>query len=465
MVRPFTTGLAAECATLWDRIADDLHDPQVMWQIGALVLSLACGWLIQRIATRHTLRLTDDNEAVNTVRRFGAHSMRRLLFPLSALIFVIVARSVLSRFYKVYLLDLAIPLLLSMVVIRFVAFALRQTIGGAAWSVGLEKTFAITVWAIVALHLLGWLPDIIKDLDSISLMLGTQRLSLWTVMQGIAMVLLAVIIALWLAGMLERRLAGASHMDPNVRLVLARISRAVLLIVAILIALPMVGINLTTLSMFGGALGVGLGFGLQKIAANYVSGFIILLDRSLRIGSLITIGNERGIVKEITTRYTVLRASNGIESIVPNEILVSSVVQNETLSDNQVSLTLSFQVSYTADVEQAMAILVEVAREQRRVLQKPPPSAYLTSFGENGIQLRLGCWITDPSEGTSDIVSAINMKVWRSFKAAGIGFPFPQREIRITAESSTVPGLTDQPGIAARQEAPGEPPPAHPHSA
>ncbi len=463
MEKSFAAGLATECATLWGRMADNLRDPQVMWQIGALVLSLACGWLIQRIATRHALQLADD-ETASTARRFGTHGMRRILFPLSALILVVVARSVLNRYYKVYLLDLAIPLLLSMAIIRFVAFALRQTIGRATWSIGLEKTFAIIVWAIVALHLLGWLPDIIADLDAISITLGAQKLSLWMVMQGIAMVLLAVIVALWLAGALERRLAGASHIDPNVRLVLARVSKAALLIVAILIALPMVGIDLTTLSMFGGALGVGLGFGLQKIAANYVSGFIILLDRSLRIGSLVAIGNERGIVKEITTRYTVLRAFNGVESIVPNEILVSSVVQNETLSDKQVALPLSFQISYTADVEQAMAILVEVAGQQRRVLQKPAPSAYLVNFADNGIQLRLGCWITDPTEGTSDIVSSINMEVWRRFKAAGIGFPFPQREIRITAESGAVPNLTDSSRIAARQETPGEPPsaPSHP---
>ncbi len=434
MEKPFVTGAGA----LWARIADNLDDPRVMWQTGALVLCLVCGWLIQRAAVRHVPRVGDD-EPASAARRFGAHGMRHLLFPLSALILVIVARSVLTRFQKVYLLDLAVPLLLSLAAIRFITFAVRQAIGRPAWSAGLEKFSAAVIWSVVALHLLGWLPEVIADLDAVSFTLGAQKLSLWMVLQGATMVLLTVVIALWVAGMLERWLGRAAGLDPNVRLVLARMARSVLVIVAVLVSLPMVGINLTTLSVFGGALGVGLGFGLQKIAANYVSGFILLLDRSLRIGSLISIGNERGIVKEITTRYTVLRASNGIESIVPNEILVSSVVQNETLSDSQVSMALSFQISYDADPEQALRILLEVAGEQRRVLKKPAPSAFLASFGDNGINLRLGCWIADPGEGTMEIVSGINMEVWRRFRAAGIGFPFPQREIRILPGEAPAP--------------------------
>jgi small-conductance mechanosensitive channel len=250
-------------------------------------------------------------------------------------------------------------------------------------------------------------------------------------MQGVAMVLVTLLIALWAAGLLERRLSAAAGLDQNVRLVLLRVAKAVLVLVAILIALPMVGIDLTTLSVFGGALGVGLGFGLQKIAANYVSGFIILLDRSIRIGNMISVGTERGVVREITTRYTVVRAPNGVESLVPNETLVGSVVQNETFSDSQVALPLLFQIAYGADVERAMQILVEVAAAQPRVLAEPAPKAYLMGFGDNGINLRLGCWIADPQEGTLGITSAINLEVWRRFQREDIGIPFPQREVRL----------------------------------
>jgi len=192
-----------------------------------------------------------------------------------------------------------------------------------------------------------------------------------------------------------------------------------------------VGIDLTALSVFGGALGVGLGFGMQKIAANYVSGFILLLDRSIRMGNLISVGNERGIVSQITTRYTVLKGMTGIESIVPNETLVGSIVQNETFTDPKVRVSVPIQVSYATDLEKAMAIMVEAAQAQPRVMSDPAPGAFLEAFADSGINLQLGFWIRDPAEGTLGIRSAINMQIWRRFKEEGIEIPFPQREVRV----------------------------------
>lgn len=413
---------------------DDLQNPAVLWQIGTLLVCLGLGWLIQRVALRRnaaTAAATPDAAPHSAARRFGEHGMKRVLFPLSALLLVVVARSVLVRYHNVSLLDLAVPLLSSLALIRFVVFTLRQAVGRSSWLGPFERLFATLAWLVVALHIVGWLPEVIDGLESVSFTLGSQKLSLWTLLQGLAMVMLTLLLAMWAGGALERRLAAAAGMDTNVRVVLTRVLRAVLLVVAVLVALPMVGIDLTTLSVFGGALGVGLGFGLQKIAANYVSGFILLLDRSLRIGNLIRVGNERGIVKEINTRYTVIRAGNGVESIVPNETLVGSVVQNETFSDSQVSLSVTIQVAYDADVEQAMQILIDAALLQPRVLKTPVPQAFLTDFADNGINLKLSCWIADPAEGTSGITSAINLEVWRRFKAEGIGIPFPQRELRL----------------------------------
>lgn len=437
---PNLVALADNIARAWS----GLGQAAMLRQLAVIVCALIVGWFIQRAWDRRLLQL--DPEPLNSARRFGQHGAKRVLFPLTALLLVVVARAVLARYQPVHLLDLAVPLLTSLAVIRFVVFALRQAVGRTSWLGALERFVSALAWSVVALYILGWLPEVIEGLDSMSITLGGQKLSAWTLMKGLTMVLLTLLVAMWLAGVLERRLAGATGLDASVRLVLTRVMRALLILVAFLVALPMVGINLTTLSVFGGALGVGLGFGMQKIAANYVSGFIILIDRSLRIGNLISVGAERGVVKEITTRYTVIRAPNGIESIVPNEVLVSSVVQNETFSDTQVALPLVFQVSYDADLDQALAILVAVAGAQPRVLADPAPKAFLTGFGDNGINLRLGCWIADPQEGTLAITSEINMEVWRRFKAAGIGIPYPQREVRLLPPRSPAPaveGLTE----------------------
>jgi len=212
----------------------------------------------------------------------------------------------------------------------------------------------------------------------------------------------------------------------------------VALLLAVLIGLSLVGLDITALSVFGGALGVGLGFGLQKIAANYISGFIILLDRSLRIGDVISVDNHKGQVTKITTRYTVLRGLNGVEVIVPNEVLVGSVVQNDSYSDPKMRVALTVGVSYAADLERAMAILVEVALAQPRVLRDPAPAALVMAFGDSAIELELGFWISDPALGVGGVRSDINLAIWKAFRAEGIEIPFPQRDVRIVGGTAGV---------------------------
>jgi small-conductance mechanosensitive channel len=450
-------------ATLLTETWRDLQSADVLWQLATLITCLILAWLLERVALA---RFGAHGDTETAVRRFGRSGLRRVLFPLSALILVVGARPVLGTFQHVNLLNLAVPLLTSLAAIRFVVFALRQALGRAIWIAGFERVFALLAWSVVALHILGWLPVVLAGLESVSFTLGSQRLSLLTLLQGVAMVLLTLLVAMWIARVIERRLMATTGLDANVRLVMLRVAKTALILIAVLVALPMVGINLTTLSVFGGALGVGLGFGLQKIAANYVSGFIILLDRSLRLGNMISVGAERGIVTQINTRYTVIRAPSGVESLVPNETLVGSVVQNETFTDTRVSLALNFQVSYGSDVERAMALLVEIAQKQARVLSDPAPKAFLVGFAENGIDLRVSLWIADPQEGTLGVTSDINVEVWRRFRAEEIQIPFPQREVRLL---SPLPPLAVTGENAARQTvtgagagAPAEPEVVHP---
>jgi len=332
----------------------------------------------------------------------------------------------------VNLLSIAIPLLGSLVVIRGVMLVVRQSFfSSAPWLASFERGLALLVWSLVALYILGLLPELIALLEQVKFTHGKEKLNLWLILQGIGAVFVTLLVALWLGAAAETRLMGTQGLDANLRLVLARLVRSLLILLAVLIGLPLVGIDLTTLSVFGGALGVGLGLGLQRIAANYVSGFIILLDRSIRIGNLIQVQLQRGVVTRITTRYTLLREQTGIEVIVPNEMLVGSVITNETLTDPRVRLALQVQVAYGTDLERALAVLIEAARAQPRVLADPPPKGFVTAFADSGINLEAGFWIADPEEGSMQIKSDILLAIWKAFKAEGIEIPFPQREVRM----------------------------------
>jgi small-conductance mechanosensitive channel len=401
----------------------DLQQPAVLWQVAVLALCLGLAWLVARAVRR---KAGEAQEA-----QFGRRGLKRLAFPLAALAFVLIARPLLQQWHSANLLRLAVPLLASFAVIRAMMFALRYGFPRAAWLAAFERALALVVWSVVALYLTGLLPEIVESLDAIDFFIGKQKLSLWLILQGTVTVLATLLAALWLGGLAEQRLLAAPGLDGNLKLVFARLARAALLLLAVLISLPLVGIDLTALSVFGGALGVGIGFGLQKIAANYVSGFIILLDRSIRLGNMIVVDKYRGEVTQITTRYTVLRGADGVESIVPNETLIGSVVQNETYTNPRMRLAVTVQVAYGCDLERAMRLLVAAAESHPRVLADPPAKAFLVRFDDSGIDLELGFWIADPQEGSLNIKSDINLAVWQAFRREGIEIPYPQREVRL----------------------------------
>jgi len=405
----------------------DLGQPDMPGQIGLLLACLLLALIPDRLLRRRAA-------AHEGLRKLGLGALQRLAFPLTALALLTLARLIAAPYMHVRILAIAASLLAALAVIRAVFYVLRHSFAAAAWLANFERGFALTVWSVAALHLTGLLPELIELLEAISFTIGKQKLDLWQILQGIGMLFTTLILALWLGGLLEARLMAAAGLDANLKAVFSRLLRALLIVLAVLIGLPLVGIDLTTLSVFGGALGVGLGFGLQKIAANYVSGFILLLDRSIRIGDLISVGNERGQVSQITTRYTVLKGLTGLEAIVPNEVLVGSVVLNETYTDSQVRLALPVQVAYGTDLEQALALLVEAGKGQERVLTDPPPKAFVVRFADSGIDLELGVWVADPQNGSLAVRSAINLAIWRSFRQHGIQIPFPQREVRLLAE-------------------------------
>ena len=419
----------SDFSSVWHAVLSDLRQPDLVWQLAALAACLLLAKLGERLLRGRQLPVAGRWE-------IDRGWLNRIAFPLLALLLVWLARGLLHSHIHVNLFTLALPLLASLAVIRLVFYVLRFSLLGATWLAQFERVFSLLVWGVVALHITGLLPELIDLLESVKFSAGKQKLTLWTVLQGIVALLVTVLGALWLAGMIEARLNAAVGLDGNLRAVLARLSKALLILLGILVGLPMVGIDLTTLSVFGGALGVGLGMGLQKIASNYVSGFIILLDHSIRIGNTIAVGADRGVVTSITTRYTVLKNATGLESLVPNELLVGSVVQNESYSDTLMRVALPVQVAYDSDLERAMAIMVAAAQAQPRVLADPAPAVFLKEFADSGINLELGVWIADPGNGSGLLRSEINLAIWREFKQNGISIPFPQREVRIINEAA-----------------------------
>ena len=415
----------SQALRLINDLVADFRDPDFVWQVVALVACIGLAALIARWwRGRHEEgagRLSDASS--------------RLAFPLTGMVLTGIAIATLGSLIHVNLLKLAMPLLGSMALVRSVIFVLRQAFPRATWLTTWERIIAAIVWGWLALYITDLAPFVIEAMESVEFHIGKQHVDLWTVLRGVATIFLTVVFALWIAGVIEARLMRVQTIDANLRIVGVRVAKAGLTVIAILTSLGLVGIDMTALSVFTGALGVGLGFGLQKIASNYVSGFIILLDRSIRIGNIIQVDTDVGEVTQITTRYTVLKHPGGSEFIVPNETLISSTVQNQTYSDAQLRLVTSVGVAYDSDLDLAVRLMIEAATAQERVLADPPPKVFLTQFADSSINLELGFWIDDPEKGKGNIVSDINFALWRAFKANGITIPFPQREIRLLNEA------------------------------
>jgi len=406
----------------------DLEETTMLWQLAVLGFSLALAWGFSRLLRSH---LPKSEGAI----KVGLGGVSRVAFPLVALLLVVIGKTVLKNWYSVNLLNIATSLLLAMALVRLAVYALRKIFAPSGWLHSSERFIAMVIWVGLALHLTGFLPEILDALDDLSFHIGKQKISLLTILSGILSVLVTVLAAMWLGRVLENRVMGAEKLDMNFRVVLAKLIRAVLIVLGVLIALPIAGIDITVLSVFGGALGIGIGFGLQKIASNYVSGFIVLLDRSIHPGDVLTVDGRFGTVSQLTARYLVLRSNDGTEAIIPNETLISSTVVNHSYSNRQMRLAIPVQVSYQSDLNQALTILNEAAAAQPRVLKEPPPGAFLKAFGDNGIDLELGVWINDPEEGQLNLRSNINLEIWRRFQAAGIEIPYPQRDVRIISGS------------------------------
>lgn len=410
---------------------DLILDPGFWWQVAVLVLAAAGAVLVHRTLS---LNLSVQAEAGEdyTVRYLALKTLQRILFPLGMLLGVLAGRALLLHQDKaVGVLDLAMSLLVSLATIRILVYFLRKTFRPGLAVKAWENLIATSVWIVVALHILGWLPAVLAGLDGVALKVGDTRISVLSVIQLVLSVALLWLLALWLSRVIEQRISRSAYVDPGMQVVLIKLSKFALLVLAFLLALNAVGIDLTALAVFGGALGVGLGFGLQRIASNFISGFIVLFDRSIRPGDVISVDQSFGWVQALHARYVVIKDRDGVERLIPNEMLITNEVINWSYSDRNVRLKIPVSISYDNDPEQALALLEQAARANGRVLDEPPPGARLMAFGENGIELELRAWIRDPESGMANVRSDINRAIWRLFKEAGIVIPYPQRDLHI----------------------------------
>ncbi len=415
---------ANEVQSLITAIAADLREPTLIWQILAVLVALALArglnqWLRPRL------------EKVVGNWRVGAAGIERVLFPVLALLLVLIAKGALIAWNPVRLLQLTAALLVAMAIVRFAVLLLQTVFADTPLLRAWARAVAWTVWLGLALHLTGVLPAITGFLDELTLPLGKHQVSLLLLLRGAISVVVTLLVAMWIARLIEHRLMRAQSLDMHVRIVFTKLAKAALILAAVLFALSAVGLDLTLLSVFGGALGVGLGFGLQKIASNYVSGFIMLAERSLSIGNSVVIDGREGVVTKLSGRFIVVRNADGTDALIPNETAITNTVINKSYSDNRARVSLPLQIAYRHDLEDTIALIESVARAQPGVLAEPSPVALVTSFAENGIDIELWAWIDNPEASRALLRSDLYRALWKAFGEHGIEVPYPQREVRL----------------------------------
>lgn len=405
-----------EIQFIWKELFSDLATAAALWQFVIIALAFGLAWTINGALRAYVMRNAPDNW------KLGIGGMNRVLFPLSMLILVQMGKVVLAHWQHTSLLHLASTLLLAMALIRLAVYAVRYILAPGGLLKTLENSISGLIWLVLALHLSGLLPQLFQVLEDVKFKIGKHPVDLLFILQAVLTILVTLFIALWISRVIENKLMRTEQLNVNMRVVMTKLLRIFLLFIAILIALSAVGLDITLLSVFGGALGVGLGFGLQRIASNYVSGFIILLDKSMQIGDVITVDKHYGIVDDLRSRYMILAKQDGTHVIIPNEALITTAVINHSFFEHKGRVQINFSISHNSNLELVMELMHAEAMQQARVLMKPAPEVVVKGFTENGIELTLAVWIMNPESGTTALQSALYLAIWRIFQANGIKF-------------------------------------------
>ena len=418
---------------------DILLTRNVLIEVGALVVCLGMGWLAA-VLLRYQERFRALHPAPGAIGMDLLAYIAVTVLPVLVVFgLVLLARGIVQAVaLDATILDAVLRLNAAYVVIRVGVLLFAVSLGNKAWMQNLENRVTLLIWLAFAADYLGWLDPIVSVLDRIGITSGKSHISVWSVLKVLFTLTLFVLVAMWISRWIDRRLKRLSTLAPSTRIGLAKFANAFLIALSILVGLNTAGVDLTTLTVLTGAIGVGLGFGLQSIASNFVSGFVLLMDRSIKPGDVISLSGQSGTstenfgwVQELRGRYVVVRDRDGIEMLVPNQQLIQNAVINWSYTDPRIRLKLPVRVSYKDDPELALKILLDACEGQRRVLRDPPPVSRLMQFGDHGIELELRFWISDPQEGVNNVRSEVNRTIWALFKQHDITIPVAQREIYV----------------------------------
>ncbi len=413
----------------------------VFGQLIIIAVAVAIAWLISCWGMARIIELRNAISRKTIGRRFVRFVLiviKNVLFSASAAMILSFEVAVLRMLKLIpagdglVLVNVANSVFYGWAVLLVIMHFLREAVGEKFFGPSVRRAVIVTFWALVALQIMGLLDPAIGVLKGYSLPIGSDQMTVWSLIVGIVTVLVTLGFANWGANVCEDNIMRVHTMEMNLRVVFARLCRVGLMVSAVLVALSSAGINLTVLSVFGGAFGVGIGFGMQKIASNYVSGFIILFDRSVKLGDLVEVGGFRGIVTQINTRYSVLKNMADEEMIIPNETFVTNTVKNFSLSSSACVVTVDVSCAYESNVQQAIELFRECVLEQPRVVKNKDPWVIVTEFAASGINLRAGFWVNDPQNGTGGLKSAIMQAVLARYNEAGIEIPYDKQDITLS---------------------------------
>ncbi|MCG6967230.1 MAG: mechanosensitive ion channel [Chromatiaceae bacterium] len=418
------TQLEASAGGLWIKLSQIVQDPLFWLQFAVIAaVFVLARWLLTPLLKRTLQRLADSCTRVPSFRRPLA-ALSEVANPIAWLTLQWIAIAVLKHFkWPSGASTIVASLLTAWLLIRLASLLVANA--------ALARVIAIAAWSIAALSIFGLLEPLASLLDDWAINIGQVRISPLTVVKAAFSLWLSLWLANGLATLVERKLDRAHTVAPTMRVLAAKLTRITLIGAAFLIGLSAVGIDLTALAVFGGALGVGLGFGLQKIFSNLVSGVILLMDRSIKPGDVISVGNTFGWINHLGARYASVITRDGIEHLIPNEELITTRVENWSYSDNLVRLRVPIGISYHSDPRLAMKLCIEAAEMVPRVQLKPEPRCQLIRFGDSSVDLELRVWIDDPSNGRANVISEVLLGVWDRFHEHGIEIPFPQRDMHV----------------------------------
>lgn len=414
-----------------DKIAQILENSFHFWttpsariQAFVIVLSILLAWIVTKRVRPQILKFTQDPTRPSWIEQ-SIRILTLLLLPLFLLIFSLLSRGLLERF------QLASVDLLNPFVNAITAWLIYRLVAGFTHNRFWIRWAAVLAFGMAALQSFGLLKPTFDFLESASFAVGKSNLSVLDLVNGIFILLFLLWISSFLGSAGESKIRQLPNLPPSLQVLLAKVVRVLLIFLSFVVAMSTIGLDLSSFALLGGAIGVGIGFGLQKVVSNLVSGLILLLDRSIKPGDVIEIDNTYGWINSLRARYASIITRDGKEHLIPNEDLITNRVVNWSFSDKNIRVRVPVGISYDSDPRLAMELCVDAARSSGRVLSDPEPRCLLTEFGDNSVNLELRFWINDPSNGVGNARSEVLLSIWDRFKEAGISIPFPQRDLHL----------------------------------